>query len=109
MHRGSSFDSSEISHLEKYSNFTKRLSLNSNKTMYNFDTSNPDFSLERNGRPQYAKTWGVSNNGRYLVYSQNSDNSAYDIFSIVNLDTGLIGRLSLVIMRIEAIIGLNRV
>ncbi|MDO5343466.1 MAG: SGNH/GDSL hydrolase family protein [Candidatus Saccharibacteria bacterium] len=89
MHRGHAFDYDEISHLKKYDNFTKRLKLSEDKKSFEFDQANPLFSLERNGKPSYAISWGVSNNGRYLVYSHSARNvNAYDIFSRVDMETG---------------------
>ena len=89
MHRGHAFDYDEISHLKKYHNFTKRLTMSSSKKSFDFDTSNPAFSLDHNGKPMYAISWGISNNGRYLVYSGSARHvNAYDIFSRIDLETG---------------------
>lgn len=89
VYRGHAFGYDEISHLKKYDNFTKRLRLNEDKKSFEFDQTSPLFSLERNGKPSYAISWGVSNNGRYLVYSHSARNvNAYDIFSRVDMETG---------------------
>ena len=89
MHRGHAFDYDEISHLKKYHNFTKRLTMSSSKKSFDFDMSNPAFSLDHNGKPMYAISWGISNNGRYLVYSGSARHvNAYDIFSRIDLETG---------------------
>lgn len=89
MHRGYAFDYDEISHLKKYNNFTKRFTMSSSKKSFDFDMSNPAFSLDYKGKPMYAISWGISNNGRYLVYSGSARHvNAYDIFSRIDLETG---------------------
>ena len=54
MHRGHAFDYDEISHLKKYHNFTKRFTMSSSKKSFDFDMSNPAFSLDYKGKPMYA-------------------------------------------------------
>lgn len=89
MHRGYAFGYDEISHLKKYHNFTKRFTMNGSKKSLDFDMSNPAFSLDYKGKPMYAISWGISNNGRYLVYSGGARHvNAYDIFSRIDLETG---------------------
>lgn len=84
-----SFGYDESVHIRKYTNFTSRLAFNNDKTAYLLNEENPDFALAWGGNRAYASGWGISNNGRYLVYGSGSNYAgSYDLFARVDLQTG---------------------
>ena len=84
-----SFGYDESVHIRKYTDFTSRLTFNNDKTAYLLNEENPDFALAWGGNRAYASGWGISNNGRYLVYGSGSNyTGSHDLFARVDLQTG---------------------
>lgn len=79
-------------HIKKFTDFRRRLSINDDQITYNVDMTNPTYELvDSDGNWLYALGWGVSNNGKYLVYGGwygVSYSGAYDLLFRVDMQTG---------------------
>ena len=79
-------------HLKKFTNFSKRLSMDEAQQAYELDMTNPSYELMNSeGNQLFALGWGISNNGRYLVYGSRQGTTyagAYDMLFWVDMQTG---------------------